>query len=287
MISPLLYIEESATGVNFSRFYYAGDMVLYAMIPVTLASLAMLKPGSQAWRFGLLALLLYWVFRTYFRQYWLTLFVISMLLVVFLSGKERMRLLKRSLPAAIAGVMILSVLMTVQPAQFARAIQPLTSRLASLGQDPLREGSLQWRVIETNYALEQIVRHPVFGIGLGKPYRPPMITESGTNTYTGWASTYIENGYLYILVTMGLVGLLPFLWLCGVYLFRVFRHQHEIQDDGLRAIYIGFGLAFLGMMACNITTPTFVIGSRSIFFPVSMAINEIILRLEREKRARP
>ena len=83
---------------------------------------------------------------------------------------------------------------------------------------------------------------------------------------------------------MGLVGLLPFLWLCAAYLLRVLRHQHEIRDDGLRAVYLGFGAAFLGMVACNIATPTFVIGTRLVFFPVAMAISEVILRLEREKR---
>ena len=96
----------------------------------------------------------------------------------------------------------------------------------------------------------------------------------------------MENGYLWIALMMGLVGLLPFLWLCAAYLLRVFRHQHEIRDDGLRAIYLGFGAAFLGMVACNIATPTFVIGSRLVFFPVAMAISEVILRLEREKRGR-
>jgi O-antigen ligase len=82
---------------------------------------------------------------------------------------------------------------------------------------------------------------------------------------------------------MGLVGLLPFLWLCATYLLRVLRHQHEIRDDGLRAIYLGFAAAFIGMMVINLVTPTFVIGTRLIFFPVAMAVNEVILRLEREK----
>jgi O-antigen ligase len=85
---------------------------------------------------------------------------------------------------------------------------------------------------------------------------------------------------------MGLVGLLPFLWLCAAYLLRVFHHRHEIRDDGLRAIYLGFGAAFLGMVACNVATPTFVIGTRLVFFPLAMAISEVILRLEREKTVR-
>lgn len=289
-LEPFLYMEvrEAGTGAemysDFNRVYFAGDMVLYAMIPVTVASLAIIKEGKQFWRIGLLSLLLFWAFRTFFRQYWLTLFIVCLLLLVFLSAEERIRLLKRATPVLALGVLLLIVLFAVQPARFERVQYVITDRLGSLLEDPFsREGSLQWRVIETRYALDQIKRHPIFGIGLANNYRPPMVNEA-ESMYSGWAANYIENGYLYITMMMGIIGLLPFLALCVVYLLRVFRHQHEIRDDGQRAIYLGFGLAFVGMMACNLASPTFVIGTRLIFFPVAMAISEIILRLAREKQ---
>ena len=289
-LSPLLYVEEVAarTGSQaysgFSRIYYAGDMVLYFMIPVTIASLAMIKKGNQLWRISLLGLLLFWVFRTFFRQYWLTLFVICVLLLGFLSSQERIRLLRRMSPAMIVSALLLGILMVAQPARVERTAYLVMDRAGSLRRNPLKEASLQWRVIETRYALAQINRHPVFGIGLGNAYRPPMASESDGTSFIEWTSKYIENGYLYIALMMGLVGLVPFLWMCAAYLLRVIRHQHEIRDDNLRAVYVGFGAAFLGMAACNIVTPTFVIGSRLIFFPLAMAVCEIILRLEREKR---
>jgi O-antigen ligase len=189
-------------------------------------------------------------------------------------------------PAIIVGVLILVVLMAAQPTRIERFVYVITDRLGSLLHDPLKqESSLQWRVIETRYALLQFSRHPILGLGLANSYRPPMESEAET-MYSGWASKYVENGYLYIAVMMGLVGLLPFLWLCMAYLLRILRSQHEIRDDGLRAIYLGFGAAFLGMVACNLATPTFVIGTRLVFFPVAMAISEVILRLERDDRTR-
>jgi hypothetical protein len=286
---PFLPVEVRAAGTgaemysDFTRYYYAGDMVLYVMIPVTMASLAIIKKGNQLWRIGLLGLLLIWAFRTFFRQYWLTLFITCVLLIGFFSSSERIRLLKRLTPALIVGVLLLVMLLATQPNWVERINYVITDRLGSLLQDPFRrEGSLQWRVIETRYALIKISNHPIFGIGLANRYRPPMENEADT-MYSGWAAKYVENGYLYIALMTGLVGLIPFLWLCVSYLVRVFRHQHEIQDDGLRAIYLGFGVAFLGMAACNIASPTFVIGSRLIFFPLAMATSEVILRLEREK----
>ena len=290
--SPLLPVEETAYGTGtqtytgFTRIYYAGDMVLYAMIPVTVASLAMIKKGNQLWRIGLLGLLLFWAFRTGFRQYWLTLFIVCLLLWVFLSSSERMRLLRRMVPALVVSLLLFGTLIAAQPTQVERVVYILTDRVGSLLKNPLkREASLQWRVIETRYALIQINRHPVFGIGLGNSYRPPMESEAGGTTFTDWTNKYIENGYLYIVLMMGLVGLIPFLWLCIAYLLRVFRNQHKIRDNDLRAVFLGFGASFLGMVACNIASPTFVIGTRLIFFPLAMAINEIILRLEKDEGA--
>jgi len=290
-LEPLLYIEERMAGTgseiysDITRVYYAGDMVLYAMIPVTVALLATIKKGSQLWRLAFLGLLLYWLFKTFFRQYWLTLVVTCLLLILLLASKERMRLIRRVAPAIVIGILLLGIFFVTHPTTIERYTYIITDRLGSLLNDPLRnEGSLQWRAIETRAALNQIYRHPILGIGLANSYRTPMAGESD-NMYSGWAYKYVENGYLYITVMMGLVGLLPFLWLCMAYLIRIYQHQREIRDDYLRAIYLGFGAAFLGMAACNLASPTFVIGTRLVFFPVAMAICEIILRVEREKMA--
>jgi O-antigen ligase len=293
-LPPLFPVDEvvAKTGTQvysgFTRVYFAGDMILYTMIPVTLASLAMIKKGNQLWRIGLLGLLLFWAFRTFYRQYWLTLPTVCILLFgVGLYSWERLRLLKRMAPVAIATVILIVALMATQPTQVGRVVYVVADRLGSLLQNPLsREASLQWRVIETRYAMLQIGRHPILGVGLANKFRPPMIAESDETWYSDWTSRFMENGYLFIATYMGLVGLLPFLWLCAAYLLRVFRHQHEVHDDGLRAIYLGLGAGFLGMVVCNVATPTFVIGTRLVFFPLAMAIGEVILRLEREKGAR-
>lgn len=287
---PLLYIEvrNAGTGTEiysgFTRFYYAGDMLLYAMIPITVASLATIKKPNQFWRMALLGLLIYWAFKTFFRQYWLTLFVVCVLLLFLISTHERIRLLKRMMPVLAIGTLIIIFLMSTQSARLENITYVLQDRISSLLQNPFKnESSLRWRIFETRYALMQISRHPTFGLGLANSYRPPMESEANT-MYSGWAARYIENGYLYIAVMMGLAGLIPFLWLCAVYLIQTVQHRHEIQDEWLRAVYIGFGLAFLGMVACNIASPTFVIGTRLVLFPIAMAVSETILRVEREKK---
>lgn len=288
---PLMPVEQrvAATGTEtysgFTRIYYSGDIVLYFMVLVTVASLATISKGNPVWRIALLSLLAYWAFRTLFRNYWLTLFFAAILLLVFLSSRERNRLLRHLIPVAAVGLLFLVASIMVQPAKVERISYVVTDRLGSLLHDPLeREGSLQWRAFETRYALLQFKRHPLLGHGLANSYRPPMVDESSV-MYTGWASRYVENGYLYIAVMMGMLGLVPFLWLCATYLLRFFRNHHRIWDEGLRAVYLGFGLAFLGMLICNVVVPTFVFGPRLIFFPVAMGISEAILRLESTKKS--
>jgi O-antigen ligase len=287
--SPILYVEQTQIGLSgqmyadATRIYFAGDMILYAMIPVTVASLAITKKRNQFWRIGLLGLLVYWAVRTYFREYWLTLAVICCILFLLLKASERARLIARTAPVLFALVFIGIILFSVFPGQTNQILSPVINRINTLRQNPLNEASLQWRLIESDYALQSISQHPILGIGLSNTYRPPMASESDITSYEDWTSRYIENGYLYIALYMGLVGLIPFLILCMIYLIRSLQYQNKIMDDDLRAVYLGFGLAFLGMLACNIFSPTFVFGTRLIFFPVAMAISEIILRLEREK----
>jgi O-antigen ligase len=287
--APLLPIEErdAATGAEtysgITRVYFAGDMILYAMIPIMVASLATIKKGNPLWRIIFLGFLLFWAYRTLFRNYWLTLLVVCILLVLFLSPQERTRLLKRMTWTVVASLLIAIVFTVTQPHQVEKIAYVISDRVGSLLKEPLKtEGSLQWRMIETYYALRQIKHHPVFGIGLANHYRPPM--ESEGEMYSNWTYKYIENGYLYILVMMGFVGFIPFLWLCAAYLLRILRHHHEIKEESLRAVYLGLGAAFLGMLVCNFVIPAFVFGSRLIFFPLAMAISEIILRLEHVKR---
>jgi O-antigen ligase len=288
--SPFFPVDETGmkTGEiiysGFTRLYYQGDMIFFTMIPVTLAGLAMDKKKNQIWRIILLGFLVFWAFKSGYRQYWITLPTLCFLLIGLLPSIERLRLIKRLAPVVLICFILIIVVLLVQPNQVERFVYVITNRLGSLLNDPLtRENSLQWRLIETRYALNQFSSHPILGVGLGNRFRPPMVDEFGLTMYDDWTSRFLENGYLWIAVMMGLVGIIPFLWLCVTYPLQVYKHYREIISDELRAVFLGFGLGFLGLAVCNFATPFFVIGGRLIFFPIAMAICEIILRLNGRK----
>ena len=127
---------------------------------------------------------------------------------------------------------------------------------------------IRWNEIE--YAWQQITEHPILGIGLKTPYRPPF--------YQGDPLTYyIHNAYLWIWLKTGLLGLVAFLWLSFRFLQRGFQHWRDSGDSFLRAVMLGFTLAYLGMIVSNLVAPAFVQDYNAAIFAVIMGIGEVIL----------
>jgi len=285
---PLMSISDVAletAGRSFdgvTRIYMAGDRLLYVMIPVALASIAMAQEGGKLWRFAALGGLLFWLSRSYQRNYWLTIALSCLALLVMISAQERLRLMKRLTPALGVTLVVLAVLLTVQPGQIGRQVYASAVRLGSMLEDPSRtDSSMQWRDMENYYAVRQIAQHPLFGLGMASAYRPPLEVEAETNDFGTWSYKYMHNAYLWIAVMMGSVGLLPFLWLCAAYLLRTLRHMHEIRDERFRSAYIGFGAAFAGMLVSNWVAPHFVQSWALVIYPVMMGMNEVAYRLSK------
>lgn len=284
-VLPVSVVELDTAGRTFSgvtRVFLAGEGILRVMILVALASLAATARGRQLWRLGVLGLLLFWLFRSYQRNFWLTAGLSSLLTFVFLANRERTRLLKRTAPAAAVGLLLLAALLVLQPGNLDRQFAASADRLGSMMQDLSRtDASIQWRDMENFYGMRQVSEHPVFGIGIANTYRPPMVVESDTTDFATWSHRFIHNSYLWILVMMGLIGLLPFLWLCVFYVYRSFRYAHTIRDGNFRSVYLGFGAAFVGLMVSNMVAPHFVQSWALVTYPVMMGTSEVIFRLNK------
>jgi O-antigen ligase len=130
--------------------------------------------------------------------------------------------------------------------------------------------NLLFRLNEIKYAWQQIIKHPILGIGLQTLYRPAF--------YEGDRLTnYLHNAYLSIWLKTGLIGLISFLWFSLRFLLRGLRHWRDSQDSFFNAAILGFSLAYLGMMFSNLVAPTFVQDLSAMTFGVIMGINEVIL----------
>lgn len=132
------------------------------------------------------------------------------------------------------------------------------------------EENLVPRWIETRYAWAHILEHPIFGIGLGTPYRPPL--------YEGeLIAYYVHNAYVWIWLAAGLFGLVPFLLLSARFLRRGFRHWRNVQDSLLRTVALGFTVAYLGMMISNLVAPSYLEHWSLVLFGVMLGTNESIM----------
>jgi cell division protein FtsW (lipid II flippase) len=86
----------------------------------------------------------------------------------------------------------------------------------------------------------------------------------------------IHNAYLSIWLKTGLLGLLSFLCLSFRFLVRGLRHWRDAQDGFLRAVTLGFALAYLAMMISNLVTSSFVNHWNLAIYGVILGINEVV-----------
>ena len=285
-VESLRTMGTEITGVS-RVFQYRGGTVLYAMIPVTLAMLAF-REGLQFWQktalIGLLILFLNWLLFSFQRSLWLTTMLNGGLLLLLIPGRPRWQLVQALLPLVLLVLLCGILYWHLAPHSAERLVYGLVNRFSSLGTDVThRDDSVTWRIVETKYGMASFLRHPLFGIGIGNEYRPPFEREIWWNEFgLRW---FIHNSYLWLAVMMGLVGLVPFLALCFVYVARGLAFWRTIADASLRAVYLGLTLGFLGQMISNIAQPTFLDGPPQHIYPVMMALNEVILHITRQERA--
>ena len=144
------------------------------------------------------------------------------------------------------------------------------------------DSSARWRLMETDYGLKSIAAHPLLGIGLGRFYRPTVADDFYISGVAGSIGLrwYMHNAYLWVWVTTGLVGLLPFLLLYGLAIWRGLRHWRRVGDARLRATALGITLGLLGQAMTNVVAPNFVQSWSLATFAVLLAVNELIFRFE-------
>lgn len=271
-------ISEMSAGVAQNeeiRLYTYGERLFFVLIP-TAASLLAVTKRRQLFISIMLAALFYWLFRSYQRNYLLAILLSLGLLILLIPSSGAMRFARRVAPMLLLLVVVIFALLMVQPEQIRTEVDAWGARLNSMvGGTGQVDPNLEYRLVENQYALQQIEAHPIFGIGLRNNYRPLMMYETQTTGLT-W---FMHNAYLWIWLMMGLVGLVPFLLLCAMYVIRTFRHYRDIHDDELRAIYLGFGVAFIGTLVSNLVAPNFIQHWSLLIYPTMMAINEVIYRL--------
>jgi O-antigen ligase len=132
---------------------------------------------------------------------------------------------------------------------------------------------------ENERAIRRIKEHPILGVG----FVDLLSKEKRWFFSGGWFGSSVEslhNSVLDILLRLGLVGFIPFLWISALFLLRGFRNWKKINDPFLQAICIGFTVSYVGTFFSGIFDPFFNCWRGVIAIATMWGTNEAIYRVE-------
>jgi O-antigen ligase len=269
--------QSSFAGVT--RILPPGQSLVLAMfVPVLVLFISRERPS---WIDGLLflsaTLLLIGLAFTFNRSFWAGV-AVSIAAVFLRTTREQ----RKNLVLFLCLIMVLGAiaipLVSAYSAETGEIVDALYARTASLF-DPNRaqsSASWQWRTRENEYAKIKIERYPFFGIGPGNDYRPKHSSE---DNLTG----YMHNTYLFILLDLGIVGFIPFVWFSVLFLVRAYLLWPTIRDRVFKAIVLGFASCYVAILVVGIAAPVFMTWYWTPVLGVMLGINEVIYKLDQRQ----
>jgi hypothetical protein len=132
------------------------------------------------------------------------------------------------------------------------------------------------RLRENDYAIMKIKDNPLIGIGFARSYRPSLYNSTDT------LDRFIHNGYLWLMLKMGIVGVAAFTWFCGTFVRRGLTRWRSLRDPFLKGTVLGTTVAFLGLAVCNMTAPYFMGDWNVAAIGIIFGINEAAYRCDPE-----
>lgn len=269
-VETLITLGEMQHGVT--RIIPPGETLVYIMF-LTMVCVVVFKKVDihLVSHIFITALLGIGLILTFARNCWISI-LFSLVIFTFLTSKKyKFKFISVILVLIMIGV---SLLIFSSPGSKVTGIITSTSnRMQSLltGKEILYSSSLEDRYIEIEHAVDRIFQYPIFGIGLGNSF----IQDERWPDDKG---IYIHNSYLWILMKMGIIGFVPFLWLFVTFLIRGFINWRNIDDRFLKAVVIGFTLSCLGLMITNMVAPKFMEWRAITIIGIIFGLNEIIIR---------
>lgn len=215
---------------------------------------------------------------TYKRHLWGMIAFAVLIMLFIINPQKRIKLFYISQALLILFVTITLLFTISDPGpKVTGLMNGVLNRVGSLFQRSTysnSKSSLRWRDFEYQYAIPQIVAHPLLGLGLGAAYRP-LVRDRDREGFDG--RTFIHNGHIAIMTKTGLLGYLCYLWFAVVFLYRGFRNWRSVPDPLLRKIVIGCMLSFLGLFLGSMVEAMVVDGNCTALIGILIGISEVIL----------
>lgn len=266
--------QQSFNGV--ARVSAPGVALVFVMLLPTLVLITL--PNYLKGRRGLLliaaVLLLAAISLTFDRNMWVGAALAGAIFVVLARSKSH-RFIALILTVLIVACMLVPLVSPYFP-RVDNVVAALSLRARSIfaGEELVYDSSTQWRLRENELAIPKIKEYPILGVGPGGVYRDPW--------WTGDTLTrYIHNGYLYLLIDLGIVGFLPFVWFSAVFVVRGIMAWYRMRDPVLKALVISFTVSYIGVLFSSVTSPRLVEENFVPVIGVMLGIGEVAIRLAR------
>jgi len=277
-------VEMATTlGVRYQSFRILppGQTLIYVMFITIVCHLVIInKPFfKKSWTFILFIIIGIAICLTYNRSYWIAIIFSSNILILITATKVKIRIMAISFIVLILISLSLPLLLRTSP-KMQKTLISFSDRFTSIfkAKQIYYGGSISWRKMENRIAIEKIKKYPIFGIGLANAYR---VARGNYDSLTGYA----HNGYIWITVQMGLLGLFAFLWFYTKFLIRGFVRWKSVKDQFLRSSILGFTLSGLGILLVNIVNPIFMQWFSIVVIAVMIGLTEAIIGVsEREAK---
>jgi hypothetical protein len=223
------------------------------------------------------------VLLTFFRNYWIAFALAMFFAGLLVSVRDKLKYAKILLWSILIGAIILTPFLTIKGGRVEKLIEGATVRLSTIfNPDTSKESSLTYRYIENEYVFPQIVSHPLFGLGLGANYRPRDPRLDFSKPLAQSLTWYIHNGHYWIMVKIGLIGYLFFMWLFLRFIKRGFQNWKRIPDPFLKGIVLSFAVTILSLQFSVFVNPVFTNSWWAPVIGIMLGISEVILHLNFE-----
>lgn len=155
-------------------------------------------------------------------------------------------------------------------------------RFLSTGREGVqRNTTLGWRLEEANFAVATIAKYPVFGTGMGVPYKPVSRMNGVTVTDQDvFLARYIHNSYLGLWLKFGVLGPLLAIVAMVAYIRRGLALNRSSDSVWVRTISATALSAFLVPIFTSLTQPEWLSQIGIAFLGTLFAIQLLLFRFE-------
>ncbi len=237
-------LDEASGGISaIKRSLVPGvPLVLFCYF---LSLQALLRGSGRRWAWGLVWLITSLaLFVSFGRALWVVTALLSLVAAAMLG---RRALLHFALTGGIVGGIVVAVLAVFQP----DVLTGIVNRMTSLRNEGGASTSFGWRLTENYFAMPKILSNLWIGLGLGAEYKPRFVELR----YFSEQTRYIHNGYLYVLLKMGLIGLVLYLMFYWTLLRTCLANRLFLQEE--HAPKAATLLVLVAVLLLNFTQPEF------------------------------